>query len=409
MSALTVTRNDVKQLSVYLQGLHQRPETNTSEDLKQIIEKIGLLQLDSISVVARSHYLVMLARAGLYNRADLDNLLDDGFLFEGWAHVACQIPMAHFPYYHANIQQKQLNESKWHLRKLGEDAEDAEKIISQTLETIRENGPMSSKDFNSNRKQAGGWWNWKPSKVALEYLFDQGELMVAHRKKFQRYYDLTERVLDGKNLTLDKTIDDYYRWAVEQGLKRVGIGTIEHISDYYREPKKLTLNHIQEMTNAGQVQVVEVDGWKETAYIHQDNMALLEQIRAGEHAPQNTVFLSPFDNLFWNRDRDEILWDFYYRIEVYTPKPKRVYGYYVLPILHKGELVGRIDPKVDRKKKHLIIHALHLEDTTEVTDDLTQGLIGAFEEFMAFHGCETMELGKCKHATLRNKIRKHFK
>lgn len=403
---ITVTRDDVKRLSVYKQGLHQRPQTNTQDDLKRIIERIGLLQLDSISVVARSHYLVMMARAGLYNREELDNLLRDGFLFETWAHAACQLPMAHYPYYHAYMQQKQLKESKWHIKKLGDESEE---IIGKVLETIREQGAMSSKEFENNRKQQGGWWNWKPAKVALEYLFDRGELMVSHRQKFQRYYDLTERVLEGKNLVLDKALDDFHHWTIEEGLRHVGIGTIGDIADYYRQHKKSAIAHIEQMIQAKQVHPVEVVGWQDTAYIHNDDLELLSQIQAGEHQPKMTLFLSPFDNLFWYRDRDEMLWDFYYRIEVYTPKPKRVYGYYVLPILHKQELVGRIDPKVDRKKKHLIIHALHLEDTTEVTDDLTHGLIRAFEEFMAFHGCETFELVKCKDATLQNKIRKHFK
>jgi uncharacterized protein len=402
---LTVTRDDVKQLSVYKQGLHQRPESNTQDDLTAIIQRIGLLQLDSISVVARSHYLVMLARAGLYNCDELDHLLTDGFLFESWAHAACQIPMAHYPYFHARIQEKQLKESKWHIDKLGDESE---AIIGHVLETVRENGAMSSKDFKHDRKEAGGWWNWKPTKIALEYLFDRGELMVSYRQKFQRYYDLTERVLTDKNLTLDKTLDDYHNWAVEQGLRHVGIGTLNHIADYFRLHKKRTTDIIQGMVNNGEVTPIEVIDWQKPAYIHSDDLPVLEQIQAGDHAPQLTLFLSPFDNLFWNRDRDEMLWDFYYRIEVYTPKPKRVYGYYVLPILHKGELVGRIDPKIDRKKKHLIIHALHLEDKTHVTDDLTQGLITAIEEFMAFHACETFELTHCADQPLMRRLSKHF-
>ena len=402
---LPVTRDDVKRLSVYKQGLHQRPETNTQDDLKAIINRIGLLQLDSISVVARSHYLVMMARAGLYDREELDNLLKDGFLFEGWSHVACQMPMSHYPYHHARIQQNNKNESNWHFDKLGDEPET---IIQQVLETIRETGAMSSKDFQHDRKEAGGWWNWKPAKVALEHLFGRGDLMVSHRQKFQRYYDLSERVLADKNFVLDKSYEDYHNLVVVQGLRHTGIGTIDHIADYYRLAKKPTSDSIQSMVNAGEVIPVEVSGWDKASYIHSDDLPLLEQIQAGDHAPQLTVFLSPFDNLFWNRDRDERLWDFYYRIEVYTPKPKRVYGYYVLPILHKGELVGRIDPKVDRKKKHLIIHALHLEESTQVTDELTQGLITAFAEFMAFHNCKTFELGNCADKGLKRKITKHF-
>ena len=191
---IAATRAQVKRLAVYKQGLHQRPPSSSGAELKRIIERIGLLQLDSISVVARSHYLVMLARAGLYNPADLDALLDDGFLFESWAHAICQIPMAHYPFFHAVIQQRQLKETRWPLEKLGDDLPE---IVEHVHQIIRERGPMSSKDFESERRGPGGWWNWKPTKVALEYLFDLGELMVSHRVKFQRYYDLTERVLAG--------------------------------------------------------------------------------------------------------------------------------------------------------------------------------------------------------------------
>ena len=399
------TREDVKRLAVYKQGLHQRPKSSGQAELKRIIARIGLLQLDSISVIARSHYLVMLARAGLYQPADLDDLLTDGFLFESWAHAACQIPMAHYPYFHAFIQQKQLKETRWHIQKLGDDVD---VIIEQTLSAIRGQGPMSSKDFKSERRSNAGWWNWKPAKVALEYLFDRGELMIAYRQQFRRYYDLSERVLADKNLKLDKTLDDYQRWTIERGLRHIGIAAIDQIADYYRQPKRRAAAIIDEMQRQGNVEPVKVRGWKEPAWIHRDDMPLLDEIKAGQHAPQMTLFLSPFDNLFWHRGRDKMLWDFHYRIEVYTPKPKRVYGYYVMPILHGGELVGRIDPKLERKDKRLIFHALHLEDKTQVTPSLTQGLIDAIREFMAFHQCETFELRQCQDQRLKRTLQKHF-
>ena len=403
--SIQVTREDVKRLAVYKQGLHRRPQDSSQAELKRIIERIGLLQLDSISVIARSHYLVMLARAGLYQPADLDDLLTGGFLFESWAHAACQIPMAHYPCFHAWIQQKQLKETRWHIDRLGSDAD---VIIRRVLETVREQGPMSSKDFQDARRRAGSWWNWKPAKVALEYLFDRGELMVAYRRQFQRYYDLSERVLANKNLKLDKTLEDYRRWTIEQGLRHIGIGTVDHIADYYRRPKREATAIINEMHRQGIVQPVEVAGREETAWIHRGDIALLDDIKAGQHEPQMTLFLSPFDNLFWHRGRDAMLWDFHYRIEVYTPRAKRVYGYYVLPILHGGELVGRVDPKADRKNKRLIFHALHLEDKTQVTAELIAGLIRAIEEFLAFHQCESFELRQCQNRALKRALQRHF-
>jgi hypothetical protein len=151
---IPVTRETVKRLSVYKQGLHQRPAAADQAALKRIIERIGLLQLDSISVVARSHYLVMLARAGLYDQAALDALLDSGFLFESWAHAMCQLPSAAYPWYHAYIRQKRVNESQWQVDRLDIDMGP---IISNVLETIRQRGPMSSKDFESERRGDGGW------------------------------------------------------------------------------------------------------------------------------------------------------------------------------------------------------------------------------------------------------------
>ena len=400
---IPVTRDAVKRLSVYKQGLHQRPAASDQAALKRLIERIGLLQLDSISVVARSHYLVMLARAGLYDPAELDALLDEGFLFETWAHAMCQLPSAHYPWYHAYIQQKQLKESQWQLDRFDVDMAP---IIEHVLETIRERGPMSSKDFESERRGDGGWWNWKPTKVALEYLFDYGELMISHRVKFQRYYDLPERVLDRGRFTLDKSIEDFRRWAIERGLRHIGIGTSNHVADYYRQYKRDAAATLADMVKSGLALPVAVDGWEETAFIHRNDLPLLDEIQAGAHEPEMTVFLSPFDNLFWDRKRDETLWDFFYRIEVYTPKAKRVYGYYVMPILHGCELIGRIDPKVDRKRKRLIFNNLHLERGVRLNGGLYRGLIGAIEEFMAFHDCDSFELLKCNRAPLARRLRK---
>ncbi|MCY3978750.1 MAG: winged helix DNA-binding domain-containing protein [Chloroflexi bacterium] len=403
--SIRATRDHVKRLSVYKQGLHQRPASSDQAALKRVIERIGLLQMDSISVVARSHYLVMLARVGLYDPAELDALLDSGFLFETWAHAMCQLPTAHYPWYHAYIRQKRVNESQWQVDRLDIDMGP---IIENVLETIRQRGPMSSKDFESERQGEGGWWNWKPTKVALEYLLDYGELMVSHRVKFQRYYDLPERVLARHEFTLDKSIEDFRRWTIERGLRHIGIGTSNHIADYYRQYKRDAAAILGDMRNAGTALPVEVEGWKDAAYIHRDDLALLEAIQAGEHEPQMTLFLSPFDNLFWDRHRDETLWDFFYRIEVYTPKAKRVYGYYVMPILHGCELIGRIDPKVDRKKKRLIFNNLHLERGVKLNGALNRGLIRAIEEFMAFHGCDSFDLKKCNRAPLFRRLRKHF-
>ena len=399
---IPVKRDTVRRLAVVKQGLHRRPE---QPDLLRIVERIGLLQLDSISVVARSHYLVMLSRAGLYDPAELDALLDSGCLFESWAHALCQIPMAHYPWFRAWIQQRGLQETRWHIDRLGDDLE---AVVGHVRETIRQRGAMSSKDFEHEAGTKAGWWNWKPAKIALEYLFDMGELMVSRRDKFQRYYDLSERVLAGRDFAQDKTMADYRRFAVDSGLKRLGIATGSQVADYYRLLKKPTAGILADMLRTGEALPVAVDGWRDAAYIHRDNLTLLDAVAAGQHQPELTVFLSPFDNLFWDRQRDLALWDFHYRIQVYTPKAKREFGYYVMPILHGSELVGRVDPKVDRKRKRLVFNAVRLEGGVRYSAALGKAITGAIEEFMAFHGCDSFDLGECAHGHLSRRLRRHF-
>ena len=173
-------------------------------------------------------------------------------------------------------------------------------IVSRVREVVRERGPTTSKDLQSERRGPGGWWNWKPTKVALEYLFDLGELMVSHRVNFQRYYDLTERVLAGRGVKLDKSFDDYQRWAVERGLRHQGIATANQVADYHRLYKRAAADTLKQLMSAGEALPVAVEGWKDAAYIHRDDLNLLHEIRNGLHEPQMTLFLSPFDNLFWD-------------------------------------------------------------------------------------------------------------
>ena len=287
---IRATRQHVKTLAVVKQGLHTQ-----DPDLRRVITRIGLLQLDSIHVVARSHYLVMLARAGVYNPADLDALLDSGFLFEAWAHAACLVPSADYPFFHANFLKKRQSKPPWFYDRLGDKADE---IANLALETIRQRGAMSSKDFELGEKPPGGWWNWKPAKVALEYLLARGELLVSHRRNFQRYYNLPERVLSGRNFSLDKTYADFQRFTIERGLRHIGIGTSNHVAKYYHQKKRLAAAVIKDLVAGGESLPVKVDGWDADAYIHRDDLELLRRVQNGEFQPSRTVFLSPFDNLF---------------------------------------------------------------------------------------------------------------
>ena len=385
----TISLNTARTLALYKQGLHRRPSVADRQVLLDIIRRIGLLQLDSISVVARSHYLVMLSRAGLYDPADLDGLLfPDRHLFEGWAHAACLIPVEDYEYFVPTLlARRERPPQHWIERRLGDDPLGT---LDAVLNEVRQRGPLASRDFEDTRDGRGTWWDWKPAKTALELLFAQGYLMVDRRENFQRYYDLAERVLRASAGPPLRTMDDYRRWATLRGLSILGIATAPHAGDYYRLNRPATRTMFKSLAAEGAVLPIEIEGWKETAYLDPADLPLVEEIETGAHTPIVTALLSPFDNLIWDRDRTSDLFGFHYRTEMYTPAAKRQYGYYVLPILHRGRLVGRLDPKADRKAKVMRIRAIYLEPGQPITGELLADLAGALHEFAAFHGSEQL-------------------
>jgi len=380
-----------RTLAVYKQGLHRRPGAADRGVLLDIIRRIGLLQLDSISVVARSHYLVMLSRVGLYDPADLDALLHpERRLFEGWAHAACLIPVENYAYFVPTLlARRERPPHHWIERRLGDDPQN---ILDAVLNEVRERGPLASRDFEDTRDGRGTWWDWKPAKTALELLFAQGYLMVDRREGFQRYYDLAERVLPAGAGPPVYSMDDYRRWATLRGVSILGIATPSHISDYYRLNKPSTRARLKSLAAKQAVVPVDVEEWKETAYLDPADLGLVDEIEAGAHTSEITTLLSPFDNLIWERDRTSDLFGFDYRSEMYTPAAKRQYGYYVLPILHRGRLLGRLDPKADRKEKVMRIRAIYLEPGEDMTGELVAGLASALREFAAFHGSEQLRV-----------------
>jgi uncharacterized protein YcaQ len=387
---LEMSLDTARTLAVVKQGLHRRPAMNDRRTLLETIRQIGLLQLDTIHVVARSHYLVTLSRVGLYDRADLDALLyPDRRLFEQWAHAACLIPIEDYEYFApAILARREHSLQPWLLRSLGEDAQ---QILAAVLADVRERGPLASRDFKDTRDQRGTWWDWKPAKTALEILFEQGYLMVDRREKFQRYYDLSERVLPtSARLLSGRTLDDWRRWATLRSVACLGLATAAQVSDYYRQRKRAARAMVETLSAEGSIVPVNVEGWPDTAYLDPADLPLVDEIKAGRHQPTLTAFLSPFDNLIWDRQRVADLFGFDYRAEMYQPAAKRKYGYYVLPILHRGRLVGRLDPKADRQAGTLIVRAIYLEPGQVITDELLDGVVGALGEFLAFHHMERL-------------------
>ncbi|MDY1036575.1 winged helix-turn-helix domain-containing protein [Lelliottia sp. CFBP8978] len=380
-----------RHLHLAAQGLLKKPRRRAQPaDILSTIQRMSLLQIDTINIVARSPYLVLFSRLGNYPSQWLDDALRRGELMEYWAHEACFLPRSDF----GLVRHRMLAPEKmgWKYRQawMQENADEIEQLIAH----IQDKGPVRSADFEHPRKGASGWWEWKPQKRHLEGLFTSGKVMVVERRNFQRVYDLTHRVMphwDDNNDLLSQAAAEAI--MLENSARSLGIFRTQWLADYYRlrQPDlKPVLKHWQDNH---QVLRVEVEGQGEM-WLHEDLFPLLPQALAGKLTASHSAVLSPFDPLVWDRKRAEQLFDFTYRLECYTPAAKRQYGYFVLPLLHKGRLVGRMDAKMHRKTGVLEVISLWLEEGVKASATLEKGLTQALNEFAVWQGARRVTLAR---------------
>lgn len=389
-----------RALMVAAQGLDRRRANAASKaDVLQAIRRLGALQIDTINVVARAPYFVLWSRLGAYEPRWLDELEAEGALFEYWAHEACFIPVEDYALYrHRMIDPGSLGWKYSHAWVAAHP-----EVVERVLAAIRERGPVRSADFARQGGKGNGWWDWKPEKRALEALFTAGELMVARRERFQRVYDLRERVLPGWSDTQLPPKEETQRALVLKAVRALGVTGARWVADYFRFGKdeaRAVPGMLAELAAEGALLAAQVEGCAGPAYIHPDHAALAEAAAAGALVPTLTTLLSPFDPLVWDRARTRAVFGFDYTIECYTPAPKRRYGYFCLPILHRGELVGRLDPKVHRTEGRFEVKALYLEPEVPVSDELAAGLAGALKECAAWHGAPEVVVRQSEPAEL---------
>jgi uncharacterized protein YcaQ len=378
-----------RALMVAAQGLHRRPSrAATKEDILATIRSMNVLQIDTIHVVARSPYLVLWSRLGDYSTAWLTDLLAEGALFEYWAHEACFVPIEDFGMY----RHRMLGASEMGWRYAREWAAENADAVAAMLQHVREHGPVRSSDFERTDGQSGAWWGWKLEKRALETLFTAGELMIARRHNFQRIYDLRERVLPSWDDAQIPPIEEVRRTKALRAVRALGITSARWVADYFRTSQRDTAGLPGELAAAGELIEARVEGWSAPGYIHPDNRALAEAAASGALVPELTTLLSPFDPLVWDRARALAMFGFDYRIECYTPAPKRRYGYFTLPILWRGQLIGRLDPKAHRTEGRFEVKALHLEPGVPITDELVADLAAALREIAAWHQTPTVDV-----------------
>jgi uncharacterized protein YcaQ len=388
VTELHLSQSAARNLMLAAQGLDRRPRRRAKKaDLLAAIRRMGVLQIDTISVVARSPYLVLWTRIGDYDPRWLDALLAERKLFEYWSHEACFLPIEDYPLYRARMLDHSWAGWRYAHKWMDAHRDDAARL----LQLVRDRGETRSTDFE-RRDERGTWWDWKPEKRMLESLFTAGELMIARREGFQRIYDLRERILPSWDDSRLPSKDEVRRALVLKAVRAMGIAKAKWVADYFRMDKTSTRLVPERLADEGALMRVAVEGWKEPGYVHPDHADTAQSAAAGGAKPVLTTLLSPFDPLIWDRRRASEMFGFDYRIEVYTPAPKRVYGYYVLPILHRGKVVGRIDPKAHRKEGIFEVKALHLEPGVRLTDRMAAEVAAAIVACAGWHGTPRVRL-----------------
>ena len=379
----TLTHAQARIVMLAATGLMRRPRRRaTKAEVLECIRQMSVLQIDTISVVARSPYFVLWGRLGDYDPRWLEELLAEGQLFEYWSHEASFLPIEDYELYRYRMLDPPAMGWKYSHAWLERHQSEIECVLAR----IREHGPARSADFARTDGKASGWWEWKPEKRALEYLFTSGELMIARRQNFQRLYELRERVLPA---TWDDAQTPPRAEALRQlalkAVRALGVTAARWVADYFRTGKRETETLVRELADAGELLTVRIKEWEEPAYVHPERRELIEAAARGRLRPSLTTLLSPFDPLVWDRARARAMFDFDYRLECYTPAAKRRYGYFTLPILWRGALVGRADAKAHRTDKVFEVKALYLEPGVAVTNEFVVDLSRALQECAAWH------------------------
>lgn len=316
--------------------------------LADLVRQLGVVQIDSVNVLIRSHYLPIFSRRGAYPCALLEHTAyDQRLLFEYWGHEASFLPVELYPLFRWRMDDARSGAGTW--GRLRRYATSHKSLVAAAIEQIRERGALGASELTGAGKSKGSWWGWSQGKEILEWLFWIGDVTTARRRNFERLYDLTERVLPESVRALPvPSREQAQRELMLIGARAMGVATARDLRDYYRLPAKDAAARLNELVEQGQLLPVAVEGWKHQGYLHRE-----AKIPRPAQAAEVAALLSPFDSLIWERQRTERLFDFHFRLEIYTPIHKRLHGYYVLPLLLGDRIVGRVDLKSDRQSGRL--------------------------------------------------------
>jgi uncharacterized protein YcaQ len=402
--SLAVKRDVAKKLMLVKQGVGEFPSDPKKNDVFETVKKLGCIQIDTINVIERAHYITLWSRLGNYKKEYLNELAyKDRKLFEYEGHAVSYLPFQDYRYFiHSmKIRKKEipLKYQKYGKRLLNANKLDNYvkpdiEILDFVLKRIKNEGPLSSKDFEGSKRK-GGWWNWKPAKLALELLYGAGVLMVSRRENFHRYYDLAENVIPDSIDITEPTKEERIRFFTIKTLECLGLCKAQEIRKYYHnysiklnQTSKQLEKVLDELVQEDVANKYKMEGDKKNYYCKTEDSPLLEQLTEDSHNFGDVRFFVYFDNFMWIRERIEFFFGFKSKLEIYLPKQQRSYGYYHLPILYGDKIVGRIEPKMDRAKETLIIRGLWYEKEFIQSDEYNEKFYSILDKFAEFNGAK---------------------
>lgn len=386
--------SQLRFLTLESQGLTKPYPFGKGKDaVLKTVEHLGYLQIDTLSIVERAHHHTLWTRIPDYQTAYLDELVEERKVFEYWFHAASYLPMKDFRF----VLPQMLNVKQSETHYYNADP----KVMKYVLDTIRAEGPKKARDFENETKRAGSWWSWKPTKIALERLFLQGDLMISRRNGMQKTYDLTENVLPKSINTTTPTDLEFVEYLVKTYLNAYGFTTVKQIT-HLKTGELIRRNVdkvLKSMLQARTIQLINIEN-RPPVFVYKD---LLE--KSLNRTASSIRLLSPFDNSIIHRDRVKQFFDFDYKIECYTPKEKRQFGYFCLPILFGDTFIGRVDCKAHRKEKEFELIHLHIENTKIDIELWINPFLELVKNFATFNNCENLKLTKVSPIKLTDKIR----
>lgn len=393
-----MTIQQLQLITLESQGLLQKsPFGKGKKAVLNALEQLGYLQIDTLSIVERAHHHTLWARIPDYKTNYLNELVKERKIFEYWFHAASYLSMKDFRF--VLPQMLEVKQNEFHYYKADP------KVMQYVMDTIRAEGPKKSKDFENESKKAGSWWNWKPTKIALERLFLQGDLMISERNGMQKTYDIREKVLPVNiDLTVPSPIE-FAEYLVKTYLRAYGFTTLKQITHLRTgEVLRKNVNEVlHSMLEGGTIQKLDIDGFP-SVFVKPD---LIDKTARGNST--NIKLLSPFDNSIIHRDRLKQFFDFDFRIECYLPKEKRQYGYFCLPILFGNTFIGRVDCKAHRKEKQFEIIHLHIENQNINFEQWAKPFTEHIKQFALFNGCISFKILKVSPENKRYSMEQLFK